>query len=56
MRSACAREPPQAALRIQMRHLGPRHVATLCSQLVKAQVLLLQSDTSGCGAHPRTEL
>uniref|UniRef100_A0A7S2CGA6 Uncharacterized protein n=1 Tax=Haptolina brevifila TaxID=156173 RepID=A0A7S2CGA6_9EUKA len=37
-----------AALRIQSRTLGPRHVSTLCSQLVKAQVMLLQSNTAGC--------
>ena len=39
-----------AALRIQRRQLGPRHVSTLCSQLVKSQVMLLQANTRGCDA------
>ena len=38
-----------AALRIQLRKLGATHVSTLCSQLVKAQVMLLQNNISGCG-------
>jgi hypothetical protein len=38
-----------SALRIQMRKLGATHVSTLCSQLVKAQVMLLQNNISGCG-------
>ena len=36
------------ALRIQTRQLGPLHVSTLCSQLVKAQVMLLQDNETGC--------
>ena len=39
----------QFALQIQTRHLGQLHVSTLCSQLVKAQVMLLQNNTPGCG-------
>ena len=38
----------QKALQIQSRQLGPRHVSTLCSQLVRAQVMLLQANTVGC--------
>ena len=44
-----AQDHLQTALRIQMRQLGPLHVATLCSQLVKAQVMLLQNSTTPCG-------
>lgn len=38
----------EIALRIQRRELGELHVSTLCSQLVKAQVMLLQSNMEGC--------
>ena len=38
----------EEALAIQTRQLGPHHVSTLCSQLVKAQVMLLQNNTAGC--------
>lgn len=44
-----AMEHLNTALSIQQRQLGARHVATLCSQLVKAQVMLLQDNTTGCG-------
>jgi len=37
-----------SALRIQKRELGHLHVSTLCSHLVKAQVMLLQGNTPGC--------
>jgi len=36
------------ALQIQSRKLGPLHISTLCSQLVKAQVLLLLHRTTQC--------
>ncbi|KAL1503319.1 hypothetical protein AB1Y20_011371 [Prymnesium parvum] len=39
----------QQALNIQTRHLGSLHVSTLCSQLVKAQVMLMQDNALGCG-------
>eukprot|EP00322_Chrysochromulina_rotalis_P000163 CAMPEP_0115834006 /NCGR_PEP_ID=MMETSP0287-20121206/3464_1 /TAXON_ID=412157 /ORGANISM="Chrysochromulina rotalis, Strain UIO044" /LENGTH=342 /DNA_ID=CAMNT_0003287435 /DNA_START=1 /DNA_END=1029 /DNA_ORIENTATION=+ len=45
-----AQEHLSEALRIQQRQLGPKHISTLCSQLVKAQVMLLQSNHHGCGA------
>ena len=44
-----AHEHLQHALLIQTRQLGKFHVSTLCSQLVKAQVMLLQANTAGCG-------
>ena len=43
-----AMEHLNIALAIQQRQLGSLHVATLCSQLVKAQVMLLQNNTAGC--------
>lgn len=36
------------ALEIQAQRLGPAHVSTLCSNLVKAQLLLLRDSTSSC--------
>ena len=37
------------ALVIQTKQLGDMHVSTLCSQLVKAQVMLMQGDKGQCG-------
>ena len=46
-----------AALRIQNKELGNLHVATLCSQLVKAQVMLLQQNNMpGCGLLLKSQL
>ena len=44
-----AQQHLQQALSIQNRQLGPLHVSTLCSQLVKAQVMLMQNNAAGCG-------
>ena len=38
----------QQALVIQMKQLGALHVSTLCSQLVMAQVMLMQNETASC--------
>lgn len=51
-----AKDNLEKALRIQTRQLGKRHVSTLCSQLVKAQVMLLQANTYGCGGLLRKQL
>ena len=38
----------QRALAIQSRQLGQLHISTLCTQLVKAQVMLMLDNTAGC--------